>query len=456
MQQKGLLMAAIMVFVLLCIPTGSAWAVDNDDAIIQKVFTLYQGDKGDPYTLMYPLELTGPGEIRVYARVDRLDPKPKSSNFQPLRLIIVDSRAFKDIKPGEWQQWCNKVNKFNPLDKIAGDEIRAFVRGMKSLFGKKEKPPAYFHGQIACGSEGTGESIKYAVDMPELQKTGGQYVIIFRNMADFRADGRILITYPGKHWELDKEAEQQAEVHPDLMVEGLTLNQNKQVVVNVANRGKGAVNYVKWHDKGPEAVTLLVKADNRNYGVTLPLLDPDFKLRPSGGTVSYVFDKVTIAKATQVSATIDAGDKVIEENEQNNSLTSTLGAGVQPVKIQPMKPLALAAKPDLAVTSIRLDSQRKVLIEVKNTGIAGLAPSLWNGGNQPYLNLKMNGNGWATVSLAGLDPQKNLSRKGGVAVYNTGYVLQQPVQVSASIDSTGVVDESNENNNTLVSNIAPQ
>jgi len=115
----------------------------------------------------------------------------------------------------------------------------------------------------------------------------------------------------------------------------------------------------------------------------------------------------------------------------------------------------MTGKPDLTIKAIRLDSQRKVIIEVKNAGIAGLATSLWNSGNQPTLNLKMNNNGWANISLSGLDPQKNLSRTGGVAIYNTGYVLNQPVQISATIDTTNMVAEGNENNNTLVKDIAP-
>lgn len=457
MTKRGFVFTSLLILALLFIPTGSLLAIDEDSAIIHKTFTLYQGSKGDPFTVFYPIEVTRPGEIKVYARVDDLDPNPKNNRFEPLRLIIVDARAFKQMKPSEWKQWLAKINKFNPAEWIAGDEIRKFVRGIKSLFGKKEKKPSYFHGQIACGREGTGESIKHAVDSPELQKTAGRYVIIFRNMSEFKATGQILITYPGENWELDQKVEKQFKVHPDLVVKDLSLNESNKVVVTVANQGPGALHLVKWHDKGPEAVNLIAKAGNRSYGVTLPGLDPEYKLRSSGGTVSYTFEKITLTKATRVTATIDNTNKVIETNEGNNSVTKTLGGPAMATTVKSKPRSVRTGQPDLMVSSIKLDNARRIIIEVKNVGTAGLDRSLWttNAQNAPRLHLKMNGNGWAMVSLGSLDPSKNLSRAGGVARYNTKYVLNQSVLVDAVIDVANVVTESNENNNTLSTTIAP-
>jgi hypothetical protein len=455
MTKRSFVFTSLLILALLFIPAGALLAIDNDSAIIHKSFTLHQSSKGDPFTIFYPIEVTRPGEINVYAKVDDLDPNPKSNRFEPLRLIIVDARAFKKMKPSQWKQWLSKANKFNPAEWVAGDAIRSFIRGVKGVFGKKKKKPAYYHGQIACGREGTGESIKHAVDSPELRKTAGRYVIIFRNIAKFNATGRILITYPGENWELDREVEKQFTVHPDLVVKDLSLNENNQVVVTVANQGPGALHLVKWHDKGPEAVTLIVKAGTRSYGVTLPGLDPEYKLRSPGGTVSHTFEMITLTKTTRVTATIDKGDKVIETKERNNSITKNLGPASATVKPKPMA--VQTGQPDLMVSSIGLDNGRRVIIEVKNVGTTGLDPSLWTTGaqNAPQLHLKMNGNGWAMVSLGSLDPQKNLSRTGGVARYNTNYVLRQSVRIDAVIDVTNVVIEGNETNNTLNMTIAP-
>lgn len=454
MQQRGLLVALIMIIALLCIPVGSAFSAVQENAVLQKYFTLYKSQQGDPYTLMYPLEVTRPGEITVSVKVTQLDPQPNNQNYEPLRLVLVDARAFKNIQPSQWQQWINKANKFNPVDYIAGDKIRKWVRGVKKIFGKKEKKPSYYHGQMACGRDRDGytDNIRHAVDQPELNKSGGRYVIIFRNISQFKATGTIFISYPGQTSELDIEAEKLFECYPDLVVQNVSLNASKQLSVKVANRaGCGGVHIARWNQKGVDAITLLANVDGRNYGVTLPGADPAGKLRRPRSSMTYVFDKVKITKSTKVTVTVDASGKVMETNEANNAKTVQLG----PPKATLMKMAPLTGKPDLTVSSIRLDSQRKVVIEVKNAGFAGLAKSLWNGGNQPYLSLKMNGNGWATVSLSGLDPRKNLSRKGGVAVYNTGYVLSRPVRISATIDATNVVAEGNENNNTLVKDIAP-
>jgi hypothetical protein len=454
MQHRDLLIALIMLVVLMCIPAGSTLAAVQENAVIQKYFTLYKSQQGDPYTLLYPIELTRPGEITVDVNVTGLDPKPGNENYEPLRIVLVDARAFKNIQPSQWQQWINKANKFNPLEYIAGDKIRKWVRGVKRLFGKKEKKPSYYHGQMKCGKDRKGytESIRHAVDQPELNKSGGRYVIIFRNIAPLKATGTIFISYPGQTSELDLEAEKLFECYPDLTVTNVSLNASKQLSVKVANRaGCGGVHIARWNQKGPDAITLLANVDGRNYGVTLPGADPAGKLRRPRSSMTYVFDKVKITKSAKVTVTVDASRKVMEANEANNAKTVQLG----PPKATLIGMAPIAGKPDLTVRAIRLNNQHKVIIEVKNAGIAGLAPSLWNGGNQPSLNLKMNNNGWANISLSGLDPQKNLSRKGGVAVYNTGYVLNQPVQISATIDTTNVVAEGNENNNTLVRNIAP-
>jgi len=454
MQQRGLLVALIMIIALLCIPVGPAFSAVQDNAIIQKYFTLYKSQQGDPFTLLYPIELTRPGEITVDVNVTGLDPHPGNENYEPLRIVLVDARAFKNIQPSQWQQWINKANKFNPLEYIAGDKIRKWVRGMKRLFGKKEKKPSYYHGQMKCGKDRKGytESIRHAVDQPELNANGGRYVVIFRNIAPLKATGTIYIGYPGETSELDLEAEKLFECYPDLRVEDVSLNASKQLSVKVANRARcGGVHIARWNQKGVDAITLLANVDGRNYGITLPAADKQEALRHPNSSFTYVFDKVKILKSSKVTVTVDASGKVMESNEANNAKTVQLG----PPKATLIGMAPLTGKPDLTVKDIRLNNQGKVIIEVKNAGIAGLSPSLWNGGNQPSLNLKMNGNGWATVYLMGLDPQKNLSRKGGVAVYNTGYVLNQPVQISAIIDSTGVVDEGNEKNNTLVRNVAP-
>jgi len=447
---------SLLALLLLCPSARSAQATANKDASIHKQFVLHSGSKGEPYTLLYPIELTRPGEIAVYARSSELVPEPKNDQFEPLRVVLVDARAFKEMKPEEWRQWVIKANKFNPLEWVAGDEIRSFVKGVKHLFGKKEKPPKYFHGQIACGREDQSESIRHGVDDPELKTTGGRYVVILRNVANLKATGTILIRYPGEVSELDPEVEKSFKVKPDLVVEKLSLNTRGQVLAQVTNQGKGELRPIKWQLKGLEAVTFTLEIAGRNFGVTLPSLDPEMALRQPGGTVTYLFEKPILDEPTRVTALIDGNDKVAEENERNNRLSALLTPRDGDRHKRDPKETTPAGLPDLRVTSIRLDARRHVIIEVTNQGPAGLDATLWSTPDKaPDLHLKMDGHGWSRVPLGNLDPRKELTRPGGVAVYDTAYVLKTAVTIDAAVDTANLVVEANEGNNTLATALRP-
>ncbi|MBN1140724.1 MAG: hypothetical protein JXB25_02835 [Deltaproteobacteria bacterium] len=449
-------MKGLLLLLTLFLAPGWAIARDADQrAMVHKPITLYGGSKGDPYTLYLPLELTRPGEISVYLRVDDLDPDPKNQNFEPLRVVVVDGRAFKKMAPSQWKKFCVEANKYNPVEWLAGDEIRGFVKGVKHLFGKKEKPPAYFHGQIACGREGTGESIWHAVDAPELAKTEGRYVVILRNIAPFKASARILIRYPGESWDFDPAVTRSTQVHPDLAVEEAALNAGKQLEVTLANRGQGVLHEGFWHLKGERAVTLIAKVDGRSYGATLPAFDPERRLLKPGGTLVYTFDKLRLAKAGEVSVTVDASNQVFEERKDNNVLTRSLGAPqFVPLGTRPVATMA-KPRPDLAVTAIQLNPGKVIEVMVRNVGNAGLDPALWSGANPPLLNLKMNGKGWANVTLSFLDPARSLARPGGTVVYSTDYKLTKKAVITATIDDTGLIEETDEGNNSLKVTLKP-
>lgn len=312
----------VVFLVLFTVPLTSA--IPEDNATIQRAFVLYEGSNGDPYTIFYPFEVKRPGEISILIKTWALDPNPGNKDFEPLTLVLVDSRAFKPLKPEEWRKWVHEFNKFNPLEWIAGNEIRSFVKGIRGIFGHKEKPPAYYHGGIYAGRVETSESLKHAVDMPELGITSGQYVAILRNKGPFKAEGDIFISYPGDEWELDPKVEEKIKMKPDLVIKNITLNAEARVIIQVANRGKGVLNLAKWQAKGPEAVTLILKVDGQDWGgVTLPLLDPEKALHKPGGIVTYV-SNLKLNGPARVTAHIDSSDKVMEELEHNNRMTADL------------------------------------------------------------------------------------------------------------------------------------
>ena len=148
--------------------------------------------------------------------------------------------------------------------------------------------------------------------------------------------------------------------------------------------------------------------------------------------------------------------KVYEENEKNNEKTVTLGG----TKLNLLKPKismksTLNSKPDLKIQSITLDQQNRIVVEVKNSANVGLDISHWAGSDQPYLNLKLNGNNWANVYLNGIDTDQKLAQPNGIVYYNTGYQIQKNTTVKAEIDAGNTITEVNENNNSLEVSLKP-
>jgi len=479
---KRILSVSFLAAFLLCLCTASVVAAFKSPAIINKYFNLYTAKKNNPYTLYYPINIDRPGEVVVSVKVKQLTPEPRNDKYEPLRVVLIDSRAFKNIQPAQWKRWLNKANKFNPAEYIAGDKIRRWVKGVKRLFGKKEKKPSYYHGQMKCGKvmEGRTEIIKHAIDAPELNKTGGKYVVVFRNLSTYKAEGSIFISYPGSKSELDLDAEKMFECYPDLTVEEVGLNNKKQLFAKIANRSRcGGVHIARWNQKGPEAITLLANVNGRNYGVTLPSVDKNKNLMRPNSSITHVFDKVVISKSTKVTVTVDGSRKVMENDERNNSKTVQLGpvvASLKPVtpvakpgrrtRLKPaMKPLKkpavmpglvkIAAKPDLTVNAVYLNSSKNIIVEISNIGTSGLDPSNWAGENRPYLQLKMNGNGWSNTYLNLLDENKKLAQKDSRVVYNTGYVLKEKATIIAVIDPLNSLKEVSESNNSMQSVLLP-
>ena len=65
----------VLVVAFMALPLIAPAAV-AENAVIQKYFTLFKSQQGDPYTEYYPIEVTRPGEITVSVKVNRLDPDP--------------------------------------------------------------------------------------------------------------------------------------------------------------------------------------------------------------------------------------------------------------------------------------------------------------------------------------------------------------------------------------------
>ncbi|MCP3952710.1 MAG: hypothetical protein GY697_10920 [Desulfobacterales bacterium] len=286
-------------------------------------FTLYSGTPKDPYTLYFPIELKEPGQIKATARI--LSSKPQLGDRDFMMLFLADSRAFGKVSPTGWKKWVNKANKYNPVEHLAGDELRGFVRGMKSmkdsLLGKKKKRrikmPKYFHRGAKYRERGA--TLQYNVDAPALAATGGRFVLIVKNISNKEVQKQLTISYPGA-----KVANPRASL-PDLVVKALWLNPAKKVVVLIKNMGAKGLTGDVYARKGKAAVSLMLQRNGQGWGgATLPGIDPGRHLMNPKACVVYT-SNLTINQLTRVTATIDPNRQLAERNRRNNSLTRELG-----------------------------------------------------------------------------------------------------------------------------------
>jgi len=112
----------------------------------------------------------------------------------------------------------------------------------------------------------------------------------------------------------------------------------------------------------------------------------------------------------------------------------------------PVEPKPMATPPDLAVTRVWLTKECKVRITVTNPGPANLAPVYYQK-NTPKLYLYRNGKPWGGVTLAVLDPQKILVKKGGQVVFTSNLKVNGTEKIRAVLDNRNVLNEQEERNN---------
>lgn len=446
-----------MVVIALALFVGARSAEATDlaaDARFHHKFKLLPGSAEDRYVLCYPIEVTRPGKIRVY--IEPTGATQGSGEFASVWL--VDARMFNVDLP-TWREWIVKINQYNPLEWVAGDEIRGWVKDVKKFFGDDDKPKWYHGGQRLSKSV----PLEHAVDDPELAKTGGRYVVILRNPSTREYHGELLIAYPGERWDVAPELEASYERKPDLAVENLALDDQNRVVVTVANKGPGWLPQVRWNQKGAEAIQLLLEVDGKSWGgATLAVIDPRKTLVLADTRLAYTTELV-LREPARVTAVIDSNQVVAEADERNNRRSETLSppsGGGKRVKREPegaLTPSGQSLQPaaaDLVVSDIFLDSRKRIAVRVSNQG-AGLPAEAWQQNPPVQLKLWMNGRGWAVVPLAFFDPGRALSQPGGSAVYTSDHVVRQALEIRAVIDEENRLPETNENNNALTRSLAP-
>ena len=211
---------------------------------------------------------------------------------------------------------------------------------------------------------------------------------------------------------------------PDLTISDISLGETGKVEVMILNIGKGPapyrvgslVIYVNGHLKWRDSLGTL----------------PDQTFLQPGGFVLYT-TPVELVGRHEVRAFVDNEEKVAEENEVNNVFIKVLGK-----EILEVKPLL----PDLTITDLFLNPQRKLAVTIANVGDS---PLPLGGGN---LKIIVDGSLKGSYTLGSLSNQSFLPMKGSITL-TTPLTLVGRHEIDAQVDFTHGVKESNAENNSL-------
>lgn len=211
---------------------------------------------------------------------------------------------------------------------------------------------------------------------------------------------------------------------PDLTISDISLGETGKVEVMISNIGKGPapyrvgslVIYVNGHLKWRDSLGTL----------------PDQTFLQPGGFVLYT-TPVELVGRHEVLAVVDNEDQMVEENEVNNVFIKVLGK-----EILEVKPLL----PDLTITDLFLNPQRKLAVTIANVGDS---PLPLGGGN---LKIIVDGSLKGSYTLGSLSNQSFLPMKGSITL-TTPLTLVGRHEIDAQVDFTHGVKESNEENNSL-------
>jgi hypothetical protein len=157
---------------------------------------------------------------------------------------------------------------------------------------------------------------------------------------------------------------------PDLTVSSITTDDSGKLVIVLSNIGKSLVS-------PPFGKMKIYVDDNLRWSVPLDGI-ADRAFLQLGGVTRYT-TPVGLEGTHSVRAIIDSDDEVLEENESNNTLTKVLSyemlvrlpppsLSLPPVPPKPEDPEPALLSPEIRVTDLTLDPQRRVVVTLANVG----------------------------------------------------------------------------------------
>jgi hypothetical protein len=125
--------------------------------------------------------------------------------------------------------------------------------------------------------------------------------------------------------------------------------------------------------------------------------------------------------------------------------------------VQPMQPAVtgpqLAIKlPDLTIEDIWFNDQCFVVVRAKNNGPGAVPDTVWtaHAPDSSAIYLQINGKNWGGETIWHFDGARDLQRPGGTATMTSNLEVSDTATITATIDGTKKVAETNESNNWMV------
>jgi hypothetical protein len=157
---------------------------------------------------------------------------------------------------------------------------------------------------------------------------------------------------------------------PDLTLSNITTDESGKLVVVLSNIGKTLVPH-------PFGKLKIYVDDDLKWSIPLNHISDQAFLQPGG--VTLYTTPVELEGTHSVRAIIDSDDEIKEENESNNVLTKTLSyemlvrlpspsSSLPPLPPKPEDPEVTLLSPEIRVTDLSLNPQRRVTVTLANVG----------------------------------------------------------------------------------------
>ena len=298
-------------------------------------------------------------------------------------------------------------------------EIVVFADGVGTLVGMTlfvdTVPIANVEGLQPLG-DGT-----YSLTIPWQPAGEGSFILEVVAVSDTnrRFDDRVTITVEPEDGEEEEDEEETTdeEAAVDLVPTAIDVGSGQSVVVTITNAGEGNL------ADTPVLISLTRALD----GVVLD--EATVLLTLPAGRSQAVELPISLTEALEITVVVDSDNSVEESDEANNTISTTF---------------APPSRPDLVPQALQLQANGTVFVRITNVGGSAAEPPI-------TVLIVLDGVVIEELSFPGpgpLMPQGTLDLPGSVVIEGGG-------SLSAIVDPSNGIAESNDGNNAITITIAP-